>query len=157
MRTATMNRMFLALLLGCSYVLIGIIQSASGIIRVLSGRPITSGLLYSITEALYIPHDVLSGFILILLGTVFIFGFLELRAGIAEGIAYVYVGSLLAIIFAGIYLLVTTGNVLEAYLLMSEDFIGWTPLDDLRPEIYLGLASLTAYFGWKKQFDMKDE
>jgi hypothetical protein len=151
------NKMFFAFLLGCSYIIAGAIQSSTGIIRLLSGKPITSGLPYIVTEALHIPHDILSGLILILLGTVFVYGFMELRTGIDEGIAYVYVGILLALIFAGIYVLVTTGNILEAYLLKNEDFVGWTLLDDLRPEIYLGLISLFAYEKWKKQFDVKNE
>ncbi len=157
MKMKAHSKMLLAFLLGCSYIIAGTIQSSTGIIRILSGKPITSGLPHIITEALYIPHDILSGLILILLGTVFIYGFMELCQGIEEGIAYVYVGTLLAMIFAGIYLLVTTGNILEAYLLKNEDFIGWTPLDDLRPEIYLGFVSLIAYAKWKKQFDVKNE
>lgn len=157
MKMAAHNKMLLAFLLGCSYIIAGAIQSSTGIVRLLSGKPITSGLPYIVTEALHIPHDILSGLILILLGTVFIYGFMELREGIEEGIAYVYVGILLALIFAGIYLLVTTGNILEAYLLKNEDFIGWTPIDDLRPEIYLGILSFIAYAKWKKQFDIKDE
>jgi hypothetical protein len=157
MKNGAQNKMFFAFLLGCSYIIAGAIQSSTGIIRLLSGKPITSGLPYIVTEALHIPHDILSGLILILLGTVFVYGFMELHSEIDEGIAYVYVGILLALIFAGIYVLVTTGNILEAYLLKNEDFIGWTPLDDLRPEIYLGFISLFAYVKWKKQFDVKNE
>ncbi|MHC1597298.1 MAG: hypothetical protein ACXQT3_03165 [Methermicoccaceae archaeon] len=101
------------------------------------------------TAALLIPADAVGGMILILIGAVFLFGFKELSAGINEGVAYIYVGVMLALVFTTIHLLIMGADVLEAYVIQSEDFLGWTPLDDMKPVIYLGVLPLMAAFAWK--------
>jgi hypothetical protein len=92
--------------------------------------------------------------ILILIGCVFMYGASEIHSGVHEGIAYVYVGILLSLIFAGIYMLAATGDLLEARLLKNEDYAGWSVLDALRPEIYLGVLSLLTYLKWKDSFEV---
>jgi len=42
-------------------------------------------------------------------------------------------------------LLVIGADAIEAYLLKSEDFIGWTPLDDVTSYLVLGLLSIFVY------------
>jgi hypothetical protein len=37
----------------------------------------------------------------------------------------------------------------------SEDFIGWSPLDDMKPGIYLGLLSLIGFLLWRKKFTLR--
>ncbi|MBP2030705.1 hypothetical protein J2755_001653 [Methanohalophilus levihalophilus] len=129
-------------ILGLSYSLAGIVQIGKGI-----------GLLNSaFAESLFIPGETAGGFVLLVVGAVFIAGWNTFRADQQEGIAYVYVGILLSLIFAAVYMLSMVANGMEAYLLSAEGFENWTPLSDLKPAVYLGLAALGAYLGWKEKF-----
>jgi len=149
------HKIVFALLMGAVYTLFGLIQLITGFSRSL-GISAPETLSRFIANVLFIPPDAIGGFVLVLVGSVFIYGFAELHSGKYEGIAYVYVGILLSLIFAGIYVLAAFGNVLEVYLLKNEAFAGWSILDDLRPEIYLGAVSLVAYLQWKDHFDIEN-
>ncbi len=135
------NKLIFGLIVGTIYILFGVIQII-----------VSLGFGFGFTDAIYIPHDIIGGFILILIGTVFLFGVHELRAGTNEGVAYVYVGILLALIFMIIYILIMISNALEAYVLLNEDFEHWMPSDDLKPGIYLGLFSLIGLILWRNKF-----
>jgi hypothetical protein len=148
------GKMLFALFMGCGYILIGIIQIITGILQVVSGDT-GSAYMTAVAGALFIPPDIVAGMILMLIGSVFIYGVSEIHSGVSEGIAYVYVGILLSLIFAGIYMLAATGDFLEAHLLNNEDYIDWSVIDALRPEIYLGVLSLLTYLKWKDSFELK--
>lgn len=150
------GKMLFALIMGCGYALIGMIQSVTGILKALSEASGSAYTGHVLADILFIPPDIIAGIILILIGSVFLYGASEIRSGVREGIAYIYVGILLSLIFAGIYVLAATGDLLEAYLLKNEDYIGWSVLDALRPEIYLGVLSLLTYLKWKDSFEVGD-
>ncbi|MBN2109522.1 MAG: hypothetical protein JW705_00330 [Methanosarcinaceae archaeon] len=154
MKRGTRQKMWFALLSGCSYILFGLTQLITGSSKALFGISVPHSIGKVITGMLFIPADAIAGLVLILIGCVFIYGFEEIRSGKYEGIAYVYVGILLSLIFAGIYVLSGFGNTLEVYLLKNETFTDWSITDDIRPEIYLGLLSLLAYLKWKDDFDI---
>ena len=135
--------MLFALLAGILYAITGLIQIVAGF-----------GLEIGLTDALFIPADIFGGFILLVIGSVFLFGVKELNEGLNEGVAYVYVGIILALVFAGIYVLVIGANALEAYVILSDDFEGWTPLDDMKPGIYIAIIPLIAYFSWKSKMSL---
>ncbi|MDG6243533.1 MAG: hypothetical protein QCH31_03960 [Methanolobus sp.] len=134
---------------GSLYVLLGLLQLLAGMNRIFIGPDI----LVPLADLLLVPADIIGSFVLILIGTVFIYGVIEMRSGIYEGVSYAYVGILLSLIFAIIYLFVSTGNMLEAYILRNEDFAEWTPLSDLKPGIYLAIFSLFAFIRWKDMFE----
>ncbi len=141
--------MTFSIVTGFLYILSGLLQLSAGIGKIVMG-PDTY---IPLTGPLFVPADIIGAFVLLLIGTVFIYGVMEMRSGIYEGVSYAYVGILIALIFAGIYILVSTGNMLEAYLLKNEEFLGWTPLSDLRPGIYLAILPLIAFIKWKDMFD----
>nr|WP_321497780.1 hypothetical protein [uncultured Methanolobus sp.] len=141
--------MIFSVICGSLYIISGLMQLAAGAGRIIIGSEFSIPL----AEVLFVPADLIGSFVLLLIGTVFIYGVLEMRSGVYEGISYAYVGILLALIFAFIYLLVCTGNLLETYLLMNEDFAGWTPLSDMKPGIYLAILPLVAYVKWKDIFE----
>lgn len=130
---------------GSLYLLLGLVQLAAGVGKLL----IEPDLHIPLAGMLFVPADIIGAFVLLLIGTVFIYGVMEMKSGIYEGVSYTFVGILIALIFASIYLLVSTGNMLEAYLLRNEEFIGWTPLSDLRPGIYLAILPFFAFIKWK--------
>ena len=145
MKKDSRRKMLFTLFMGASYIFFGLAQLIAGSSNALLGITGPGSLGKAITEMLFIPPDAIGGLVLILIGCVFTYGFVEIHSGKEEGIAYVYVGILLSLIFAGIYVLAAFGNILEAYLLQNEAFAEWSVLDDIRPEIYLGLISLLAY------------
>jgi hypothetical protein len=153
---STTDKMLFALIMGCSYILIGMVQLITGILKTLSEANMSGYTGYAVTDMLFIPPDIIAGMILILIGCVFMYGASEIHSGVHEGIAYVYVGILLSLIFAGIYMLAATGDLLEARLLKNEDYSGWSVLDALRPEIYLGVLSLLTYLKWKDSFEVAE-
>lgn len=148
-KTDTRIPVVFSLVSGSLYIFLGLLQLLAGINRIFIGPDI----LIPLADMLFVPADIIGSFVLILIGTVFIYGVIEMRSGIYEGVSYAYVGILLSLIFAIIYLFVSTGNMLEAYLLRNEDFADWTPLSDLKPGIYLALLSLFAFIKWKDMFE----
>ena len=122
---------------GTLYILFGILQAIAA-----------TGL----AEIPLVPGNAIGVFVLFVIGIVFLFGYKELKEGIPDGIAYLFVGILLSLIFGILYLLVMGADVLSAYILKSEDFENWTLLDDVRPELYLAFLSLISYLRWKNEF-----
>ncbi|WMW23402.1 hypothetical protein RE476_06175 [Methanolobus mangrovi] len=145
--------MIFSIVAGSLYFLLGLLQLSAGFTKILIGPEVQVPL----TGLLFVPADIIGSFVLLLIGTVFIYGVMEMRSGIPEGISYAYVGILIALIFAVIYMLVSTGNMLEAYLLKNEEFIGWTPASDLRPGIYLAVLPLFALIKWQNMFKPPQE
>ncbi|ETA68926.1 hypothetical protein MettiDRAFT_2415 [Methanolobus tindarius DSM 2278] len=141
--------MIFSVICGSLYIIMGLLQLAAGTGKIILGSEFSIPL----SNVLFVPADIIGSFVLLLIGTVFIYGVLEMRSGVYEGISYAYVGILLALIFAFIYLLVCTGNLLETHLLMNEEFEGWTPLSDMSPGIYLAILPLFAYIKWKDIFE----
>jgi hypothetical protein len=99
--------------------------------------------------------DIIGSFILILTGIIFMYGILELNKGMREGSAFVYVGIVFSLFFMGIYLLNMLINGIQAYIVMNSEFDSWSPLNDLRPGIYLGLLSLIVLFMWREKLSFK--
>lgn len=130
-----------ALVTGSLYIVFGVLQAVA-----------SSG---SIDIPL-VPGSIMGAFVLIVIGSVFLFGHKELKEGIADGVAFIVVGIMLSIIFGILYLLVMGADSVSAYIISSEDFHDWTPLDDLRPELYLSLLSIYGYSKWKDEFSEED-
>jgi hypothetical protein len=88
-----------------------------------------------------IPPDVFGGIMLIIIGAVYLTGVKQQARGEREGISFLLVGSLIAAIFFGVYLVIMLANGV-GYLFQFEDWVEWTWLDDLRPGIWLFLLAL---------------
>jgi hypothetical protein len=137
--------MIFALIIGSLYFLIGLVQIIVGF-----------GYSADWTSLLYIPSDYIGGFILLLIGAIYIYGVKELNNGIKEGVAYVYVGIMLSLGFFVLYLLITGADIISAYGLGSEDYIGWSPLINLKPGIYLAIISLVGFLQWRDKFSLRN-
>lgn len=130
-----------SLILGSLYILFGILQAIAST---------------GIVDILLVPGNIMGTFVLTVIGSVFLFGHKELEEGINEGVAYIVVGIMLSLIFGALYLLVMGADAVSAYILSSEDFQDWTPLDDLRPELYLSFLSVFGYYRWRDEFSMEE-
>lgn len=145
------EKMLFASLNGFLYVLSGSIQLVFSLLTMFDVYSVNSfekGLI----GVLFVPSDLVGSLILLLIGSIFLYGLIELRNGLDEGIAYVYVGILISLLFAMVYVLVTAGNWMDMYLLNDPQISGWDVLYDLRPAIYLGILPLCGYLLWKKEF-----
>ena len=138
------GKMVFGITIGSLYMLFGIIQFIVGF-----------GISSDLTSDIFIHGDIIGGLILVLIGVVFIFGFRELRKGISEGVAYIYIGIILGLIFLVIYLLIILANSIEAYLIMSDEFSTWSPVDDLNPGVYMGVITLIGFIIWRSRFSLK--
>jgi hypothetical protein len=140
------SKYIFALISGLLFLIFGILQFIVGI-----------GFLSFLGSALFIPQDILGGFILVLIGIIYLTSVYELRQGITEGVAYIYVAIILSLFFMGIYLLIMLTNGLEAGIFTNEDLRNWTPINDIRPGIYLSIISLFGFIIWREKFSFKNK
>lgn len=138
------GKMYFGLLAGIIYLIFGILQVLNGF-----------GLGMDFMETLMIPADVFGGFVLLVIGGVFLMGFKELKTGSDESVAFIYFGIVMSLVFVVIYLAIMATNALSWYGLGLEDFEGWTPLDDLKPILYLGLFGFIGFLAWRKKFSIR--
>ena len=141
------NKMVFGSIVGVVYLTFGLIQLMVSF-GIIFGHEL-SGLL---SKRLYIPNDLLGSLILILIGCIFLFGTSKLNHWNPDGTAFIFVGIFLALVFMTIYLIMILANAIEAYLITSAEFVDWTPLNDLKPGIYLGLLPLIGLLIWHDKF-----
>jgi len=134
------SKYWFGLAAGGIYILFGVLQVAFSVMS---------------WDHVLFPPDIIGGFVLIIIGSVFSTGVKELSRGVHEGVAYIYVGIFLGAVFGLIYLLMMGANAVEVYVFESEDFIGWTPQDDVGPLLYLSLLSLIGLIKWRSKFSVK--
>lgn len=129
-------------------IIIGFLYFMFGLFQII----VSLGFKSAFTDAIFIPSDIMGGIILIVISAVFLFGVKELNKGIDEGVAYIYVGILLAILFMIIYSLIIVANAVSAYALSNPDLKNWTPLDNMKPGLYLGILSIIGILIWRTKF-----
>ncbi len=137
------NHRRFALSAGALYIALGIMQIVAGLGT--SGRW---------SQLLYMEGGPVGGMALVLAGVVFLQGWRELKMGLREGVAFVYVGIVLALFFGGIELLRMGVNALGHLALGGEEYAGWSLLDDLTPALYLSVLPLAGLIAWRKSFDL---
>lgn len=135
-----MSRLWFSVIAGIAYLFFGVMQIFSGLWLL----PIKTGLF---------PGDIMGGFVLIIVSFVFFFGVWELKTGIDGGVSYVYVGMVLSLILAAVYLLIMIGSLLSAaWVVLENGDFEWDLFSNLRPIIFLALLSLFAFLSWRKDF-----
>ncbi|SDF48969.1 hypothetical protein SAMN04488589_0676 [Methanolobus vulcani] len=133
-----------AALAGVLYVFFGLLNIAEGL-----------GIDTGIAGLLFVPGDILGGFCLMVIGAVFLNGLWEMHQGINAGVSFVYVGILMSLIFAAVYLLIMAGNLLDSFI-VPDDYKGWSIMETFRPGIYLGLLSIAGILYWKNRFSLNE-
>lgn len=135
------GRCLFSLLAGALYIVFGVLQVVSG-----------AGGAGRWSELLLIGDDPIGGVMLVLVGLVFIQGYRELGRGLREGVAFVYIGIVLANLFAFIQLMEMGTNALGAGALGGDKYAGWSPVDDVAPALYLGVLSVAGLVRWRRSF-----
>jgi hypothetical protein len=120
----------MAAVIGVAYLSVGIIQ----VIVALGLLPPIPGM-----------TDMLGGFLLIIVASVFLTGVNPLRDDNREGYAYMAVGYILAAVLFGLQVLVIATNGL-GWILGFEDWLDWNIIRDLTPSfwMFIGLAISTS-------------
>jgi hypothetical protein len=130
-----------SLLAGFAYIIVGCAQIITGIIGI---------------ESPIIPGDFFQGAVLIIIGLVFVMGFVDMRKGDSDWDAYLTIGSLLAGIIFVLYMFMLLSNGL-GWALGFEDWLEWTPIEQFQPGLWLFVFALPGiYLASKKYRSAKD-
>jgi len=130
-----------AALFGVLYLLSGCLMIAS------AGVPALAGM----TAPYLIPADPAGGFVLCVVGAVFLFAWRELARGVAEGPAFLYTGMALSGIF-GLVALLSCGAQGLQVLLFPDGEETWTWLRLVVPMLYLALVPTAGLLTWGRAF-----
>ena len=127
---------------GVMYVVLGSLQVMAGL-----------GLRGDWSETLYLNGGAMDGFVLIVVGTIMIQGYRELWQGLHEGVAFVYIGILMALFFAIVELSSIGASYLGAWSI-GGDYAGYSALDTLSPALYLSPLPLAGLLVWRRGFTL---
>jgi hypothetical protein len=122
---------------GALYLLFGVLQVASGL-----------GIGDGWSRALLLGGGAIDGAVMMIIGMVFLQGHRELRAGLREGVAFLYVGILLAAFFLIVQVSQITASYLGAWT-VGGDWEGYTAIDTVSPFLYLSPLPLAGLLAWR--------
>ena len=135
-------RTALSFVAGALYVLFGGLQMVAAI-----------GVGGGWSRALLLGGGTMDGAVMVIIGLVFVQGHRELRSGLPEGVAFVYVGILLASFF----LLVQVSQIVASYLgawTVGGDWEGYLAIDTVSPFLYLSPLPLSGLLAWRGSFTL---
>jgi hypothetical protein len=131
-----------AFVAGGLYILFGALQLLAGL-----------GLGGGWSRALLLGGGAMDGAIMVIIGLVFVQGHRELRSGLHEGVAFVYVGILLALFFLFVQLSQVTASYLGAWTVGGE-WEGYTAWDTVSPFLFLSPLPLAGLLAWRGGFTL---
>jgi hypothetical protein len=137
--TSTVKLLFAALS-GILYIAAGLAMIASALVPAVA----------ELTAPIIIPPDPVGGFVLCVIGTVFIFAFRSLSAASSDGHAFLYVGMTLAVIFGTVALLSRGAQGVEVLIFGKGE--SWDPLQLAVPMLWLALLPAFGLFTWGRAF-----
>lgn len=105
-----------------------------------------------IFELLGIYGDPAMGFVLLVIGLTLLFGYRELSKGIHEGVAYLHVGILLALVFGMIWLLSVGAELATIAIFEEEEITLEMVREAIVPQLYLAVAALSGFIAWGREF-----
>jgi hypothetical protein len=131
-----------SVLVGAIYCLFGIAQLLGGILPDLAGA----------LEPYLIPADIVQGFVLCVIGAVFLYGAREMNAKSPGGEAFLYVGMLLSVAFGAIMLLDIGAQGVDTILFGEEGENSWPLTQFVVPMLYLAVFSVAGLSAWGRRF-----
>lgn len=135
-----------SLSLGLTYLIFGLLELSFGLDQAWN----LDWLQWNVSSALIYP-DMFGGCMLIIIGVVFLFGVSLQRHGNQEGISFLVVGTILAMVFFVVHMAIMASHAIgysvyhvtpEPYADPVADWAEWSWLDDLRPAIWLFVFAL---------------
>jgi hypothetical protein len=137
---SSFKKILIAVLFGTLYLISGSVMILSVIIPALA----------ELTGPLLIPADPAAGFALCVVGLVFLFAYRHLAESTPEGLAFLYVGMALSVIFGIVALLSLLAQGSE--ILLFGEGETWNPVRVLVPMVYLALVPAICLFTWGRGF-----
>lgn len=133
------NRQMVAIysaIVGLAYVFMGLLE-------IVGWFGLDIPMLAWITGAFYIVGDAFAGFVLVVIGAVYLGGLGTVSRGDKEGLSFVSVGALMSTILLSLYIAYILSNGL-GFVLGFKDWLEWTLMDDLRPGLLLWFLAIPA-------------
>jgi hypothetical protein len=96
----------------------------------------------------------MDGVVMLIIGLVFVQGHRELRRGLPEGVAFVYVG----ILIASFFLLVQVSQITASYLgewTVGGEWEGYSAVVTVSPFLYLSPLPLAGLLAWRDSFTLE--
>ncbi len=118
----------LTLIIGVAYLSVGVVQILSSL---------------QIIPPIVGFSDLIGGFLLIIVASVFLTGVKPLSMNNQEGYAFIAVGYILAALLFGLQILVILTNGL-GWVLRFEDWITWNIWNDITPSLWMFVILMTA-------------
>jgi len=132
-------RMGFSIVMGGIYLVFGILQVLGGIIPGFSGE----------LSSLFIPADIIQGFVLCLIGLVFLYGAAEMRAKRPGAEAFLYVGMLLSITFCIITVIDLGAQGVNTVVFGGSS---WPLTQFIIPIVYMAIPSFAGFRAWGRKF-----
>ncbi len=104
----------------------------------------------------FMGSDPIGGAVLVLVGLVMLQGHRELAGGRREGVAFVYVGIGLGLLFGGIALAKLGADALGHALIGGPVYARWSPVDDVVPALYLAVLPLAGALAWRRSLTLRE-
>lgn len=130
-------KVFFSGIMGALYLGVGVLQIGSWVFSGLAAREV-------------VPADILGGFVLCVIGLVFLAGVPGLRSGTPGAVAYLFAGLLLSLAFGLVAFLAIGAGWLETALF--GDLSEWSAAEMAVPMLYLALGSVAGYAAWGREF-----
>jgi hypothetical protein len=127
----------------------GSVYSVLGALQLIAGL----GLRGRWSELLLLGGSPMEGFVIALVGVVFLQGAREMRSGIREGAAFMYMGILLALFL----LLLELAEAGASYLgeaLIGGDYAGYSLTEGASPALYLAPFPIAGWWHWRSAFTL---
>jgi len=124
-------------IMGALYLVAGVLQIGSWVFPGLAAIEV-------------VPPDVLSGFVLCVIGLVFLAGVPGLRSGTPGAIAFLFVGLLLSLAFGLVAVLTIGAGWLETALF--GDLAELSAAEMAVPMLFLAPGSIAGYTAWGRDF-----
>ena len=137
---ASKEKMIFAALFGILYMVLGIAMIASAAIPAIA----------ELTGAYRIPAEPAGGFVLCVIGAVFVFACHELARNSADGPAFLIIGMVLSVVF-GLVALISLGAQGIEVMIFGEGE-SWDPALLIVPMLYLAFGPVAGLFVWGRSF-----
>ncbi|MCK4439226.1 hypothetical protein KAV47_09125 [Candidatus Bathyarchaeota archaeon] len=128
-------------MVGVYTALIGGLYALLGVVEILGWLGVE--ILPQLAGLFFVANDAFNGFVLLVVGLVYLKGVGSVMSGEREGLSYVSVGALMSTVLLALYVANIVSNGL-GLVLGFEDWLGWTVLDDFRPGLILWVLAIPA-------------
>ena len=128
-------------IVGVYTALIGVLYASLGAIEILGWVGVE--ILPQLARFFFVANDAFNGFVLLVIGLVYLKGVGSVMRGEHEGLSYVNVGALMSTVLLALYAINILSNGL-GLVLGLEDWLEWTVWDDFRPGLILWVLAIPA-------------